>query len=88
MNVPIGETKCQKKTIRQKTIYQQRIEEEIIFAGCQGNCPCRSWVQCHKYNDWKFKQNRDDESLEDIHKWYKNNFKLKYECPDESFPNG
>lgn len=56
--------------------------------GCnKSKCLCRVWAQCSYYNDWKWKQNSNDEYMTIINDWYDTHFRLKYEQTDD-FSNG
>lgn len=51
--------------------------------GCrQMNCPCRTWVQCWRYNNKVWKDIHPEQINEEIHEWYNTNFRLKYSYPD------
>lgn len=59
--------------------------------GCAGrSCPCDMWTQCRNYTDIrtrKWKYNHNDKHIIDINSWYRDFFRMKYECP-EIYPNG
>jgi glutamate racemase len=72
-------------TLKPDTYYDTTIR------GCAKKCPCRVWAQCHRYVDITERQKRvkykDNKIWEEIHSWYDNTFRMKYEYSD-IFGNG
>lgn len=58
--------------------------------GCMRKCPCRTWAQCHYYNNARWKKLRGEEDLlfQEINEWYENFFKYKPGLPDATYANG
>jgi hypothetical protein len=56
---------------------------DVSIRGCGKKCPCRTWAQCRQYVDITEQQKRlkykDNKILEEIHDWYDNIFRIKYE---------
>ena len=55
-------------------------------------CPCRLWINCNQYVDIEEKERRLKYKTlrsenDNIHTWYKENFRLIYDMPT-SIPNG
>ena len=59
---------------------------DTSIRGCGKKCPCRTWPNCHYYNNSRWKELRGDEELlwEEIHEWYENFFKYKPDMPDSN----
>lgn len=55
---------------------------------CLGiKCPCKSWIQCHKYNTNIWKSIHPEEFNIELHNWYDTIFRIKYEH-GENIGNG
>ena len=60
--------------------------------GCTGrNCPCEMWANCNYYlnigqRKWR-RQHMTDKFLDQIHQWYKTNFRIDKQMVD-TIPNG
>lgn len=58
--------------------------------GCGKRCPCRTWINCHYYNNSRWKELRGDENIlfKEINEWYENFFKYIPGLPDATYANG
>lgn len=54
--------------------------------GCTESCPCSRWINCSRYNNWKWEQHNNKE-YEELNKWYDTKFRLTSYYPD-GFGNG
>lgn len=84
-NIENGVNKCYIQQQRQI----KETKEGIVFAtGCkERNCPCELWVNCRLYNNNIFKDLHPEIFNIELHNWYDNFFRIKYEHYD-GFGNG